>query len=157
SGDAGDCPRRTRCRRTASSRPRGRQHVSGERDYDVRPDLRRYVAGQVLRPRSRPRARHTWRHLSRGRHAASTKLAGRTRAEGRRARRTSADGAGIRVRVARVVNRSYHLRQIEELTMRTRLLLACLAATLVAAAPLAQTKPENVKSPRIYVFDNGTL
>ncbi len=42
--------------------------------------------------------------------------------------------------------------------MRHRLLLVCLAiAALFAAAPLAQTPPANVKSPRIYVFDNGTL
>jgi len=42
--------------------------------------------------------------------------------------------------------------------MRRRLLPACLAiAVLFAAAPRAQTPPNTVKSPRIYVFDNGTL
>jgi len=42
--------------------------------------------------------------------------------------------------------------------MRIRLLLAALAAaTLVTVSPHAQTKPAAVKSPRIYVFDNGTL
>ena len=42
--------------------------------------------------------------------------------------------------------------------MRTRLLLACVAiAALLAASPIAQTPPSSVKSPRIYVFDNGTL
>jgi N-acyl homoserine lactone hydrolase len=42
--------------------------------------------------------------------------------------------------------------------MRHRLLAACLAiAVLFAAAPRAQTAPGKVKSPRIYVFDDGTL
>lgn len=38
-----------------------------------------------------------------------------------------------------------------------RLLLSIAVAALVAAAPLAQTSPAAVKSPRIYVFDDGTL
>jgi len=42
--------------------------------------------------------------------------------------------------------------------MRLRLLLVAVAsAALFAAAPFAQSKPAAVKSPRIYVFDNGTL
>jgi len=42
--------------------------------------------------------------------------------------------------------------------MRYRLLPACLAiAALFAASPLAQSKPAAVKTPRIFVFDNGTL
>src|SRR6187549_3174343 len=42
--------------------------------------------------------------------------------------------------------------------MRYRLLSACLAITaLFAALPFAQSKPAAVKTPRIYVFDNGTL
>ena len=42
--------------------------------------------------------------------------------------------------------------------MRLRLFVAITAvAALFAAAPLALTRPANVKSPRIYVFDNGTL
>jgi len=38
-----------------------------------------------------------------------------------------------------------------------RLLLTMAVAALFAAAPLAQAPPASVKSPRIYVFDNGTL
>src|SRR6476620_10733711 len=38
-----------------------------------------------------------------------------------------------------------------------RLLLTMAVAALFAAAPLAQAPPAAVKSPRIYVFDNGTL
>jgi len=38
-----------------------------------------------------------------------------------------------------------------------RLLLTMAVAALFAAAPLAQAPPATVKSPRIYVFDNGTL
>lgn len=38
-----------------------------------------------------------------------------------------------------------------------RLLLSIAVAALLAAAPLAQTSPAAVKSPRIYVFDDGTL
>jgi glyoxylase-like metal-dependent hydrolase (beta-lactamase superfamily II) len=42
--------------------------------------------------------------------------------------------------------------------MRLRLLLTAVAiAALVAASPAAQSKPASVKSPRIYVFYNGTL
>ena len=42
--------------------------------------------------------------------------------------------------------------------MRTRLLLVSLGiAALCAAAPVAQTRPATVTSPRIYVFDNGSL
>jgi glyoxylase-like metal-dependent hydrolase (beta-lactamase superfamily II) len=42
--------------------------------------------------------------------------------------------------------------------MRLRLFLAVTAvAALFAAGPLAQTRAAAVKSPRIYVFDNGTL
>ena len=42
--------------------------------------------------------------------------------------------------------------------MRYRLLPACLAiAALFAASPFAQSKPAAVKTPRIFVFDNGTL
>lgn len=37
------------------------------------------------------------------------------------------------------------------------LLVAVAAAALFAASPLAQSKPAPVKSPRIYVFDNGAL
>ena len=38
-----------------------------------------------------------------------------------------------------------------------RLLLTMAVAALFAAAPLAQAPPASIKSPRIYVFDNGTL
>ena len=38
-----------------------------------------------------------------------------------------------------------------------RLLLTMAVAALFVAAPLAQAPPASVKSPRIYVFDNGTL
>jgi N-acyl homoserine lactone hydrolase len=42
--------------------------------------------------------------------------------------------------------------------MRNRLLLVSLGiAALCAAAPVAQTRPAAVTSPRIYVFDNGSL
>lgn len=42
--------------------------------------------------------------------------------------------------------------------MRIRLLLTCVAvAGLFTVTPLGQAKPAAVKSPRIYVFDNGRL
>ena len=41
--------------------------------------------------------------------------------------------------------------------MRVRLMLTFVAFAAVCAAPFAQSKPETVKSPRIYVFDDGTL
>ena len=43
--------------------------------------------------------------------------------------------------------------------MRLRLLLACagLAAAFALASPILLATPDAVKSPRIYVFDNGTL
>src|SRR5689334_19235301 len=41
--------------------------------------------------------------------------------------------------------------------MRRLLSLMAVAALLAAAAPIAQTPPAGITSPRIYVFDNGTL
>jgi N-acyl homoserine lactone hydrolase len=67
------------------------------------------------------------------------------------------EGCGVTYRDTRG-NRPYLHHISEESTMRFRLILAGIAiAALLAASPIAQSRPTAVTSPRIYVFDNGTL